>query len=116
MAQSPMVQSTGRQQVVRQNPLAALLNSDGKAHPLENTLTAVTAVLGAIAIATCAFRGLHLLASWSGLAGLVTAAFAQYKSATTAERFVIVVAGVAAAVGLGIGLAHGGLFGGVLPG
>ncbi|WP_165845774.1 hypothetical protein [Streptacidiphilus pinicola] len=108
MAQSaPPVRAAG--QAVRQNPLAALFNTDGKPHPLENTLTAVTAVLGVIAIATCAFHGLHMLASWSGLAGVVTAAFAQYRSATTAERFVIVVAGGAAAVGLGIGLAHGGL-------
>lgn len=108
MAQSaPPVRAAG--QVAQRNPLAALFNTDGKPHPLENTLTAITAVLGVIAIATCAFRGLHMLASWSGLAGVVTAAFAQYRSATTAERFVIVVAGGAAAVGLGIGLAHGGL-------
>jgi hypothetical protein len=108
MAQSaPPVRATG--QAPRRNPLAALLNTDGKPHPLENTLTAVTAVLGVIAIATCAFRGLHIVASWTGLAGVVTAAFAQYRSATTAERFVIVVTGGMAAVGLGIGLAHGGL-------
>ncbi|MEY9870818.1 hypothetical protein ABH931_000272 [Streptacidiphilus sp. MAP12-33] len=108
MAQSaPPVGATG--QVVRRNPLAALFNTDGKPHPLENTLTAVTAVLGIIAIATCAFRSLHVVASWAGLAGVATAAVAQYKSATTAERFVIVVAGGMAAVGLGIGLAHGGL-------
>jgi hypothetical protein len=104
-----MAQSTDRQQVVRRNPLAALLNTDGKPHPLENTLTAITAVLGTIAIVTCAFHGLHLLASWTGLAGVITAGFAQYNSATTAERFIIVIFGGAAAVGLGIGLAHGGL-------
>ncbi|WP_037601534.1 hypothetical protein [Streptacidiphilus rugosus] len=104
-----MAQSTDRQQVVRRNPLAAMFNTDGKPHPLENTLTAITAVLGTIAIVTCAFRGLHMLASWTGLAGVITAGFAQYKSATTAERFVIVIFGGAAAVGLGIGLAHGGL-------
>jgi hypothetical protein len=108
MAQSaPPARAAG--QVARRNSLAALFNTDGKPHPLENTLTAVTAVLGIIAIATCGFRSLHVLASWAGLAGVVTAAFAQYRSATTAERFVIVVAGGAAAVGLGIGLAHGGL-------
>ncbi|MBF9068141.1 hypothetical protein [Streptacidiphilus fuscans] len=104
-----MAQSTGQQQLAHRNPLATLLNTDGKAHPLENTLTAVTAVLGIIAIATCAFRSLHVLASWAGLIGVITAGVAQYKSATTAERFIIVVFGGAAAVGLGIGLAHGGL-------
>jgi hypothetical protein len=104
-----MAQSTDRQQVARRNPLAAVFNTDGKPHPLENTLTAITAVLGTIAIITCAFNGLHMLASWTGLAGVITAGFAQYNSATTAERFVIVIFGGAAAVGLGIGLAHGGL-------
>ena len=109
MAQSaPPVRAAGHA-APRRNPVAALFNTDGKPHPLENTLTAVTAVLGIISIATCAFHSLHILASWTGLAGVVTAAFAQYKSATTAERFVIVVAGGMAAVGLGIGLAHGGL-------
>ncbi|SEK71554.1 hypothetical protein [Streptacidiphilus jiangxiensis] len=108
MAQSaPPVGATG--QVAKRNPLAALFNTDGKPHPLENTLTAVTAVLGVIAIVTCAFHSLHVIASWTGLAGVATAAVAQYKSATTAERFVIVVGGGMAAVGLGIGLARGGL-------
>ena len=94
----------------RRNVLSALVNTDGHAHPLQNTLTGVAFILGAIAIATCAFRGLHMVASWSGLAGVLTAAYAQYISATTAERFIIVIAGGASAVGLGIGLAHGGLY------
>ncbi|MEZ0092741.1 hypothetical protein [Streptacidiphilus sp. EB129] len=96
-------------------PLSSVVqrNSDGKPHPLQDTLAGITVVLAAIAISTCMFRGLHLLASWTGLIGVFTAAYGQYISATTAERFVLVVAGVACAVGFGIGLAHGGLFGGV---
>ena len=86
-------------------------HTDGvKAHPLQDTLAAVTVVLAAVAIATCAFRGLHLVASWTGLAGIITAGIGQYLSVTTAERFFLVCAGVVAAVGLGIGLAHGGLY------
>jgi hypothetical protein len=88
-------------------------HSDGQAHPLQNTLAGITVVLGAIAIATCMFRSLHLLASWTGLFGVLTAAWGQYISITTAERFLLVIGGVAAAVGLGIGIAHGGLLGGV---
>jgi hypothetical protein len=92
---------------------AKVVHSDGKSHPMQDTIAAVTIVLGAIAIATCMFRGLHLLASWTGLVGVITAGIGQYLSVTTAERFLLVIGGVAAAVGLGIGLAHGGLFGGV---
>jgi Co/Zn/Cd efflux system component len=85
--------------------------TDGaKTHPLQDTLAAVTVILAAVAIATCAFRGLHLVASWTGLAGILTAAVGQYISVTTTERFVLVCAGVVAAAGFGIGLAHGGLY------
>lgn len=87
-----------------------LLNTDGQPHPMQNTLVALTFLLGALALAACSFRSLHLLASWAGLAGVLTAVVAQYVSVTTAERFVIVIAGGAAAIGLGIGLAHGGLY------
>jgi hypothetical protein len=85
------------------------LNSDGKPHPLENTLSMVVAVLGAVAFATCWVNQLHVLTAWVGLAGIVTAVWAQYISATTAERFVIVIFGGASAIGFGIALAHGGL-------
>jgi hypothetical protein len=98
------------------DPLSSAIerNTDGKVHPLQDTLAGITVILGAIAISTCMFRGLHLLASWTGLVGIFTAGWGQYISATTAERFVLIIAGGACAVGFGIGLAHGGLFGGVL--
>ena len=95
------------------SPYGAGVNrhTDGvKTHPLQDTLAAVTVVLALVAIATCAFRGLHVVASWTGLAGIITGAVGQYLSVTTAERFAFVCAGVVAAVGLGIGLAHGGLY------
>jgi len=85
------------------------LNTDGKPHPLENTLALVTAVLGAVAFATCWVHSLHVFSGWVGLAGVLTAGWAQYISATTAERFVIVIFGGASAVALGLSLAHGGL-------
>jgi hypothetical protein len=92
---------------------AFTLNTDGKTHPVQNSLAVLTAVLGAIALVSCFFDNLHLLSSWSGLAGICTGLWGQYVSATTAERFVLVIALGASAVGFGIGLAHGGLFGGV---
>ncbi|GAB2575117.1 hypothetical protein GCM10027168_05050 [Streptomyces capparidis] len=90
------------------------LNTDGKAHPKENALALATAVLGLVAFVTGFWEGLHLLASWAGLAGLLTGAWSQMVSATTGERFVNVIGLGAAGVGFFLGMAHGGLFGGVL--
>ncbi|WP_055590018.1 hypothetical protein [Peterkaempfera griseoplana] len=94
-------------------PMAFTLNTDGRPHPVENALTALTVVLGLLAFITSFFHNLHLLTSWSGLAGIITGAWGQYVSATTAERFLLVIFLGASAVGFGIGLAHGGLFGGL---
>ncbi|MET9219147.1 hypothetical protein ACIOC1_02560 [Streptomyces sp. NPDC088197] len=88
-------------------------NTDGRPHPLENTLVAVTVVLGAIAIISSAFNSLHLLSSWTGLVGILTGGYGQFISATTAERFALVIGLGMAAVGFYIGVAHGGLFGGL---
>ncbi|MFJ6211936.1 hypothetical protein ACIQGZ_01125 [Streptomyces sp. NPDC092296] len=99
-------------QAVRRMP-AFTLNTDGKSHPVENSLAALTVVLGLLAFVSSFFHNLHLLSSWSGLAGIVTGLWGQYVSATTAERFVLVIFLGASAIGFGIGLAHGGLFGGV---
>ncbi|NJP99218.1 hypothetical protein [Streptomyces zingiberis] len=99
------------------NPLAAVssvLNSDGRPHPVENSLVAATLVLGAVAFVTAQFHHLHLISSWTGLAGVVSGLWGQMISATTAERFALVIGLGAAAVGLFLGMAHGGPFGGVL--
>ncbi|MFH9420260.1 hypothetical protein [Streptomyces sp. NPDC017529] len=102
-------------QAVRpQHGLLSLLNSDGKAHPVENSLVAVTLVLGAIAFFTAHFHHLHLVSSWTGLIGIGTGAWGQFISATTGERFLLIIGLGAAAVGFFLGMAHGGLFGGVL--
>ncbi|ARZ69052.1 hypothetical protein M1P56_33875 [Streptomyces sp. HU2014] len=94
--------------------LAAVLNSDGKPHPVENTLVAVTVVLGALAAVSSLWTGLHLLSSWSGLVGILTGAWGQFISATTGERFLLIIGLGAAALGFFLGMAHGGLFGGVI--
>ncbi|AXK35318.1 hypothetical protein DVA86_24410 [Streptomyces armeniacus] len=102
-----------------QHSLLSFLNTDGKAHPVENTLAAVTALLGVVAFAAGLVTqrdgaDLHLLASWAGLAGVLTGGWGQFISATTGERFVLILGLGAAAIGLFLGMAYGGLFGGLL--
>jgi hypothetical protein len=98
-------------QAVRRNPISFLLNTDGRPHPVENRFVAVTAVLGVIAFVTGFFPGLSLIASWAGLLGIVSGGWGQMISATTGERFALVVSMGAAAVGFYLGMSHGGLFG-----
>ncbi|MFD8750605.1 hypothetical protein ACFV0O_06465 [Kitasatospora sp. NPDC059577] len=90
---------------------ALTLNTDGHPHPRENTLVALTAVLGVIAFTTSFFYDLHLLTSWTGLAGVVTGFWGVFVSVTTAERFVLMVSLGASAVGFYLGIARGGLWG-----
>jgi vacuolar-type H+-ATPase subunit I/STV1 len=92
-------------------PRTGLLATDGKPHPLQDTLLAVTLVLGVLALATASFRGLHVLTSWAGLLGVLTGGYGQLISATTRERFGLVLGLGASALGLFFGIHHGGLFG-----
>ena len=111
-----MAQSTGEPHGQPHNAgyWTKLVRDDAKAHPLQDTLVGLTVVLGAIAVATCMFRNLHILASWTGLFGVFTAAWGQYISTNTAQRFLLIIFGVASAASFGIALAHGGLLGGVV--
>ncbi|MGH3309871.1 MAG: hypothetical protein ACRDP3_04700 [Streptomyces sp.] len=97
-------------QAVRHNPVSLLL-ADRKAHPLENTFAAATIVLGAVAFITAMWHGLHVVSSWTGLVGILTGAWGQFISATTGERFVLIIGLGAAAVGFYLGMAYGGLLG-----
>ncbi|HSF26335.1 MAG TPA: hypothetical protein VLC50_02335 [Actinomycetes bacterium] len=86
------------------------LNTDGHRHPRENTLTAITLVAAIISL-TCAFvPSWHLLGGWAGLIGMLTGGVAQYLSATTAQRMIVVPALIGSAVGLAFGLHNGGLW------
>jgi ABC-type dipeptide/oligopeptide/nickel transport system permease subunit len=100
-------------QTFRPQQVFTLLNSDGKAHPRENTFALATAVFGLVAAISAIFPAQHLLSSWTGLAGIVTGGYGQFISATTGERFVLIIGLGAAAVGLLLGVAHGGLWGGL---
>ncbi|GEB50765.1 MULTISPECIES: hypothetical protein [Streptomyces] len=84
------------------------LNTDGRPHPVENSLATVTLVLGAVAALTAIWHGLHLISSYTGVVGVLTGAWAQMISATTGERFVAVIGMGAAAIGFYLGVAHGG--------
>ncbi|OON79253.1 hypothetical protein [Streptomyces tsukubensis] len=101
-------------QSMRSHTTSPLLAGDGRSHPLQDTLVLVTLALGVLAVVSAAFNNLHLLSSWAGLVGILTGAYGQFISATTRERFGLVVGLGAAAVGFFIGMAHGGLFGGVI--
>ncbi|MCH0538791.1 hypothetical protein I3F58_04310 [Streptomyces sp. MUM 203J] len=101
-------------QAFQRHPSSSLFATDGKPHPLQDTLMVVTLVLGALAVVTAQFHNLHLLASWSGLIGILTGAYGQFISVTTRERTFLIVGLGASAVGFFLGMARGGLFGGVI--
>ncbi|PZT80440.1 MULTISPECIES: hypothetical protein [unclassified Streptomyces] len=100
--------------VSRTRPSVSLFATDGRPHPLQNGLVVVTLVLGALAFITAMFHNLHLLSSWAGLIGILTGGYGQYISATTRERFPLIIGMGASAIGFFLGMAHGGLFGGVI--
>lgn len=87
-----------------------ILNTDGKSHPLENTLTLVAVICALVSLICIAFPQMHVLASWFAIAGIGLGLRAQLVSATRGERAVNVVAIGAAAYGLAFALVHGGLY------
>ncbi|MEV7194947.1 hypothetical protein AB0N81_24535 [Streptomyces sp. NPDC093510] len=101
-------------QAMRPNTATSLFATDGKSHPLQDTLVGVTLVLGVIAFVTAMFHNLHLISSWTGLVGIATGAYGQLISATTRERFGLILGLGASAIGFFLGMAHGGLFGGIV--
>src|SRR5438105_2676540 len=86
-ASSPSQEVGSMAQTIRRFP-ALTLNTDGHAHPRENALVGLTAVLGLIAFITSYWHHLHILSSWTGLGGVITGLWGQFISVTTAERFV----------------------------
>ncbi|MEV6108489.1 hypothetical protein AB0M28_27860 [Streptomyces sp. NPDC051940] len=103
-----MAQAAPRQRTI------GLFATDGKSHTRVDVLVGVTVVLGALALITSLFDELHLVASWAGLVGIATGAWGQMISATTRERFFLLLGLGASGLGFFLGMAHGGLFGGVV--
>ncbi|MBC9726459.1 hypothetical protein [Streptomyces sp. TRM68367] len=99
-------------QASRPNTAGGLFATDGKPHPLQDTLLAVTLVLGITSfVVALVDDDLHLLSSWAGLVGIFTGAYGQWISETTRERFGLILGLGAAGIGFFLGMAHGGLFG-----
>jgi hypothetical protein len=99
-------------QALRPNTAGGLFATDGKPHPLQDILLAVTLVLGLLSFLTAIIdEDLHLLSSWAGLVGILTGAYGQWISETTRERFGLILGLGASGVGFFLGMAHGGLIG-----
>lgn len=99
-------------QALRPNTAGGLFSTDGKPHPLQDALLAVTLVLGLMSFLTAIIdEDLHLLSSWAGLAGILAGAYGQWISETTRERFGLILGLGASGVGFFLGMAHGGLIG-----
>ncbi|MDQ0991855.1 hypothetical protein [Streptomyces sp. V3I7] len=101
-------------QALRPNIAGSLFATDGRPHPLQDGLTVVTLVLGLTAFIASFFDSMHLLSSWTGLVGIIMGAYGQWISVTTRERFGLIVGLGAAGLGFFLGMAHGGLFGGLI--
>jgi membrane-bound ClpP family serine protease len=84
------------------------LNSDGQRHPMENGLTAFTFVVGMLAFAISFIVRAHLAGSVLGLVAFVVGLYAQMVSNTREQRVLIMAGIIAAFVGLGLSVAHGG--------
>jgi hypothetical protein len=84
------------------------LNSDGKRHPVQNSLTAFTFIAGVVAFPIGLIVRDHLLATVLGAAGFGIGMYVQMISATREQRMFIVAGIIASFVGLGLGVAHGG--------
>ncbi|MFW6721768.1 hypothetical protein ACHZ98_16700 [Streptomyces sp. MAR4 CNY-716] len=85
-----------------------LFASDGEHHVAQDTLLAITLAVGAVALVLSQWRGLHVPATWAGLIGIVTGAWAQMISVTTRERFLILLGLGASALGFFLAMARGG--------
>jgi hypothetical protein len=84
------------------------LNSDGQRHPLENALTALTFVAGIVAFAIGFIVRAHVAGTILGIVGFVVGLYAQMVSATREQRVFIMAGIIAAFVGMGLSIAHGG--------
>jgi hypothetical protein len=87
------------------------LNSDGQRHPTENLLTAFTFVVGIAAFAVGFVVSLHLIGTVLGIVGFLVGLYAQMVSNTREQRVLIMAGIIAAFVGLGLSVAHGGFAG-----
>ena len=100
---------------VQTGPRPHILNTDGQPHPAENATAIavlvaglVSFVLGLIVRNTHVGPAVHVIATATGLFAFVVGLYAQMVSNTREQRVFIVAGVIAAFVGLGLGIAHGG--------
>ena len=92
-----------------------ILNSDGRAHPIQNILTIFTLVVGLVSFALgMVVRNAHtgaaviIITTATGLVSCLVGLYVQMISATREQRVLIVAGIIAGFVGLAIGLSKGG--------
>lgn len=93
---------------VQDRPARLSLNSDGQRHPLLNAMTVFTFVAGIVAFALGLIKHEHLPATIVGITAFLTGLLTQMLSATREQRIFTVAGIVAAFVGMGLGIGHGG--------
>jgi hypothetical protein len=84
------------------------LNTDGQRHPMENILTGFTFLAGLLAFAIGFIVRAHFPGTVLGLAAFVAGLYAQMVSVTREQRVFIMAGMIAAFVGAGLSIAHGG--------
>ncbi len=84
------------------------LNSDGQRHPMENILTLFTFLAGLLAFSIGFIVSAHFAATLLGLVAFVVGLYAQMVSVTREQRVFIMAGMIAAFVGAGLSIAHGG--------
>ncbi len=86
-----------------------IMNSDGQRHPWLNAAAMITFLAGIAAFAIGFVVRAHLAATILGAVAFGIGMYVQLISATREQRILIVTGMVGAFVGLGLGIAHGGL-------
>jgi hypothetical protein len=84
------------------------LNSDGQRHPVENALTVFVFAAGLVAFAIGFIVRAHAAGTALGIVVFVVGLYAQLVSNTREQRIFIVAGIIAAFVGMGLSIAHGG--------
>ncbi len=84
------------------------LNSDGRRHPLINASAGYSLAAGITSMVLGLLSVAHIVGSVLGVSAFLVGLGAQMMSATRDQRMVIVCGIVAAFVGMGLGIAHGG--------
>ncbi|HYK71472.1 MAG TPA: hypothetical protein VEV45_26265 [Streptosporangiaceae bacterium] len=87
---------------------AVTLNSDGQRHPMLNAASLLVLLAGIASFALGFVVRAHIAASIIGAVTFAVGLYVQLVSATREQRVLIVTGLVAAFVGLGLGIAHGG--------